>query len=217
MTTAERVTRAKTDIDEVYEAGLSQAWSYVTGLNSVFNAAKFPTGFEITMNLQSFEKDLTYAFYNSTGLRKVTMIGNYPGGLTCTYVFRDCEVEEIDLANFVGSDGYIHPVGFKGAFQNARKLRIIHGVFDMEDLGDITSSLSATSGLEEIRLKPNTLSKPLSFASCGKLSDASIQSIIVGLADLTGQTSQTISFHTNVISRLTDAQALAITSKNWTI
>lgn len=53
------------------------------------------------------------------------------------------------------------------------------------------------------------------FAS-DKLDDGTIQSIVDALMDLTGQTSQKVSFHTNVLLKLTEEQALAISAKNWT-
>lgn len=47
------------------------------------------------------------------------------------------------------------------------------------------------------------------------LSDASVQNIIDCLIDLTGQNSQTITFHTDVKAKLTDTQKASISNKNW--
>ena len=51
----------------------------------------------------------------------------------------------------------------------------------------------------------------------GYLSDETIQSIIDGLADLTEQTTQTITFYATVGAKLTDEQKATITAKNWTL
>lgn len=50
-----------------------------------------------------------------------------------------------------------------------------------------------------------------------KLSDSSIQNIIDSLADLTGTTAQTLTFHADVKAKLTQTQLDTITSKNWNL
>lgn len=50
-----------------------------------------------------------------------------------------------------------------------------------------------------------------------KLDDESVQSIVDALMDLTGQTSQNVYFHTNIVSKLTEQQITTITAKNWII
>lgn len=49
------------------------------------------------------------------------------------------------------------------------------------------------------------------------LSNASVQSIIDHLKDLTGATAQTLTLHATVGGKLTDEQKAAITAKNWTL
>ena len=56
----------------------------------------------------------------------------------------------------------------------------------------------------------------LSISAASKLTNESVQSIIDHLADLTGKTSAKISFHSTVISKLTQEQINAIGAKNWT-
>ena len=55
----------------------------------------------------------------------------------------------------------------------------------------------------------------ISFNSSSGLSDASVQSIIDHLKDLTGATAQTLTFHATVCGKLTEAQKAAIAAKNW--
>jgi hypothetical protein len=62
-----------------------------------------------------------------------------------------------------------------------------------------------------------TIGKTISFAQSKKLSDASIQSIIDALADLTGQTALKVSFHSDTILKLTEDQIATISAKNWDI
>ena len=61
------------------------------------------------------------------------------------------------------------------------------------------------------------IGKSISFANSPLLSNTSIQNIIDGLEDLTGQTTQTITFHKDVKAKFTEEQIATITSKNWTL
>lgn len=88
------------------------------------------------------------------------------------------------------------------------------------------SSISNTSGtyltfagcyyLEDVRFSGTTY-YALDFSGSSNLSTESVQSIIDHLADLTGQTAQTLTFHADVGAALTDEQKAAITEKNWTL
>lgn len=71
--------------------------------------------------------------------------------------------------------------------------------------------------LTEIRFEPDTIGKNISFAQSSLLSTDSVESIINGLVDLTGQTAQTLTLHSTVKGNLSDTQISAITSKNWTL
>ena len=57
----------------------------------------------------------------------------------------------------------------------------------------------------------------LNFSWSPLLSNASVQSIIDHLKDLSGQTGCAITFHTDVGAKLTEAQKATITAKNWTL
>ena len=71
--------------------------------------------------------------------------------------------------------------------------------------------------LTDLTIVSGTFGTSVSFAQSPLLSDASIQSIIDHLADLTGGTAQTLTFHTDVLLRLTDEQIATILAKNWTL
>ena len=59
---------------------------------------------------------------------------------------------------------------------------------------------------------------PLSLSTCSKLTNASVQSIIDCLKDLTGATTQTLTVHQNVRNRMTPEQVDTIVNvKNWTL
>lgn len=71
--------------------------------------------------------------------------------------------------------------------------------------------------LKEVRFVPNSIYKKISCSHSPNLSTDTIQSIIDGLADLTGGTAQTLTLHANVGAKLTDEQKATITAKNWTL
>lgn len=62
-----------------------------------------------------------------------------------------------------------------------------------------------------------TIGSTVSFANSSLLSTESIDNIIGCLADLTGQTVQTLTLHADVKSKLSDEQITSITAKNWTL
>lgn len=102
------------------------------------------------------------------------------------------------------------------AFANTVAKRII-GELDFTSATNVGDIFRSTRGITEIRIKPLTLHISMSVATLAELSTESIQSIVGGLADLTGQESQTITFHTDVKTKLTDGQISTITNKNWTL
>lgn len=94
----------------------------------------------------------------------------------------------------------------------------------------ITNPLDLTSGswgsqfncfgqtrLKNIKFVPNTIYKNFYLPQTSVLTDESIQSIIDGLADLTGADSQTVYLHSSVVSKLTDEQMTQISNKNWNV
>ena len=76
---------------------------------------------------------------------------------------------------------------------------------------------AGSNGLKEVRFAKGCIKLSLSFASCPFLSDETIQSIIDGLADLTGGTMQELDFHSDIVNKLTEEQWLQIYNKNWSV
>lgn len=57
----------------------------------------------------------------------------------------------------------------------------------------------------------------MNLSRCSKLTTKSVKSIIDHLADLTGATAQTLTFHATVGGKLTQEQKDAASAKNWTL
>lgn len=88
---------------------------------------------------------------------------------------------------------------------------------DLSNATYIVGMFSACNKLTNISFVESSIKISISFKESSLLSAESIQSIIDGLADLTGQTAQTITFHSTVKDKLTEEQIASVTSKNWSI
>ena len=110
-----------------------------------------------------------------------------------------------------------------------RKVTSIHSMFlysaGIVEIGEmeiprVTTTNTAFNGctaLERISFVPNCINVSIGFPSSNLLDDASIQSIIDGLADLTDKTTQTLTLHATVGAKLTEEQKAQVTAKNWTL
>lgn len=100
----------------------------------------------------------------------------------------------------------------------ARALEVIDGTpldFSSETSANIEQV--GCTALKEIRFKPSCMKTNFWFGNSPNLSDESIQSILDGLADLTGGTAKILTLHATVGAKLTDEQKAAVAAKNWTL
>ena len=104
----------------------------------------------------------------------------------------------------------------RSLFMSCTKLVTIRKIITSKNVTSYLSDFANCTALENIVFE-GVIGCAISFSSSSKLSDASVQSIIDHLADLTGQTAQTLTFHKTVGDKLTDTQKATITAKNWTL
>lgn len=116
-------------------------------------------------------------------------------------------IPSLDLRN--GKD-------FSSMFSWSSKISEI-GEMDISNATNVNSMFNYCEGLQKISFVQGCIKLSLNFAQSNKLDDASIQSIIDGLADLTGKTAQTLTLHATVGGKLTQAQKDAASAKNWTL
>ena len=189
-------------------------YDYAFSLFNHFKSVEFAEGTEITLNLPNV-CEMNNAFNMAKGVKRVNLIlGENDVTMTnCFWMTNDGgTLEIVDLSK---SKCRITKTG--GCFRDAKKLKCIYGELDFSYCSDVNFMFLNTTNIEEIRFKQETVLVSISFAQSSILSDESIQSIIDGLADLTGQTTQTITFHATVKNKLTQEQITAITDKNWTL
>lgn len=94
-------------------------------------------------------------------------------------------------------------------------IQVIERPFDFSACTALSAFFNANK-LVEVRIVAGTIKVNTNISSA-VLSDESIQSIIDGLADLTGGTAQTLTLHATVKAKLTEEQLATITSKNWSV
>ena len=88
---------------------------------------------------------------------------------------------------------------------------------DASKVTNFSAAFKNCNKLESISFTEGSIKTHISFSESNQLSDDSINSIIAGLADMTGSSAKKITFAPDVANKLTVEQANTITSKNWNI
>ena len=171
-------------------------------------------------DIQEITEDITLHLERATGLgnlfdlkvlnmRKITVYLSDK----CTNLYRAFGRAggAIQIIEIIGDTSSVTRYGY--TFAARPNLEQIIGVLDFTSATETGGTFVGCSSLREVRFNESTLSKSTSLESSPLLSDESIQSIIDGLADLTGQTAQTLTLHEDVV--LTEEQKATITLKNW--
>lgn len=103
-------------------------------------------------------------------------------------------------------------------FYGKKNLKIIDGEpLNLSSATHIYAPFDLTAKLEEVRFVEESIPLSLSLAGQYMLSAETVQSVIDGLKDLTGQSPMKLTLHKNIGEKLTDEQKAAITAKNWTL
>lgn len=166
----------------------------VTSLYNLFNTANTENKYveHITVNCPNKVTALNGAFLaqtpNDTVLKHITFNVDMSQAIATINLFRGCEALEI-------IDGT--PLDFSSA--NSMNI------------------FNACKNVKEFRVVKNSIKLSFEIRYLANLSTETIQSIIDGLADLTGGTAQTLTLHKTVGEKLTDTQKATITAKNWTL
>lgn len=107
---------------------------------------------------------------------------------------------------------------FSQAFFKCVNLTRVEGIpIDFSSATSIGKIFSYTYNVEYFRVVQNSIKVNADFGHCTRFDEDTIQSVINGLADLTGSNTQTLTLHKDIKAKLTDTQIAIITGKNWTI
>ena len=124
-------------------------------------------------------------------------------------MFNDCPAKTIPSLNTKKG------INFSNMFIYCEAEEI--GEMDISNATNITGMFISCYQLKRIWFVPSCIKLAISFANSSNLEDVATQSIVDGLADLTGKTAQTLTLHATVGAKLTEEQKAAITAKNWTL
>lgn len=194
------------------DAGKDSPMYYLRGLP--YRDAVFPENYELYCRIKTVSDygALAYAFYK-TNAKKVTLVIDESG-------------ESLSLVNFCRENTALEVIdltklnrgirNFDYAFLSCSSLKSIYGALDFSECTAATIWLNGANALEDIEFVPETIKISLDFYWCEYLTEISVQSIIDGLADLTGSTAQKVTFHATIINKLTETQISKILEKNWT-
>ena len=215
------------DYNQGYEDGKNSVVQFDRYLKTVrFTSLNMFGKSEAVLNLDSITNSLANLFQiideesRNTTVEHITI--NCPAVLAsinqifyCQYPYTDETLKTLTL-----NIDTKNCTNFLNAFTQMRALEIIDG--SPLDFSSVTSANNTNAfpncvSLKEVRFVPNSIKVSIKFANSNLLSTDTIQSIIDGLADLTGGTVQTLTLHATVGGKLTETQKATITAKNWTL
>ena len=217
--TAETLEQVPARIGEIENEG-AETWKYVSILNYMFRDAVMPTDHDLVVNVPNLltTVDINSMISGTKNIRKLTLkCGREDAVLRSYFAFGSCTaIKEIDLSQF-GKTDVVKITKADYLFYGDAYLERVYGKLDFSACSTLSYVFSGCPRMKDFEVVPNSIRVSFPVNACPDLSDATIQSIIDGLADLTGATAQTLTFHATVGNKLTEAQKATITAKNWTL
>ena len=211
--------------DGGYERGYAEGyaegrdiWNYVRSIAGAFQNNTFPVGTNLVLNVPNLilsvnEGNLNYTFRSTTGLESITLKCTTRGiPMNSHGAFSRCsDLKFLDLSEFNTTFGTSTDV-----FYSCSKLEEIRGEIE-NTTTNWTLWFASCVKLREVRFKANSIKGAFTIAQSPLLSAESVQSIVDGLADMTGGTSYKLTLHADVKAKLTEEQLATIAAKNWTM
>ena len=149
--------------------------------------------------------DLSWMFDNCSSLQSLD-VSNWNVSNTTNFrqLFYNCKaLQYIDVSTWNVSNA----TTVNTMFRDCISLKSLIGNRTLEDV--LANNICALNGLK--------IGAADMFQQCNNLDRASLRALINGLADLTGQTTQTLTLNSTLIAKLTEEDIAIATAKNWTI
>ena len=222
MGISEKLITIAENTPKVYNQGYDDGYGvgslpvyYAGAIATLLGGAILPENTELVLRIKNIPYSQNNICMHCTNLKTIKLIGEneFEGPTENGGAIRECP--QLELADF--TEWKTTPLNIAYFALNSSKLHTILGNFDLSQCTNTTMAFYGCSALENISFVKETIKISISFSHSLLLSNESIQSIIDGLADLTGGTAQTLTLHTNVGAKLTDEQKATITAKNWTL
>lgn len=218
MTISEKIARAKQDYDDVYNAGYNKGQTEADGYDKGYadgveqgKQAEYDRFWDEYQNYG--RRTNYYQAFVQFGWNDSTLNPKYP--ITCkysnsgSYVFQSCRATRIPVTVLIEN------VKAEGTFYYAQKLETI-SLLVLNGVTSFSNCFAGCSALKDLTIE-GSIDVSINISATAVLSNASVQSIIDHLKDLTGQTAQTLTLHADVKGRMTEEQIASITDKNWTL
>lgn len=231
MSIAEKLTTIAENQQKVYDAGYAAGQAEGGGGGVDF---AIPAVLYRCINLNLFgAKDVVFNFDNLTTLAyfmHVERADQYVENTTVEHITWNCakQITSFNQAlyyNVTKGDNTLKRLTInadtsKASFSNfsgyLHALEVVDGTpIDLSSAGNVLSLFMRAENLREIRFVSGSIHGNIAFADTAVLSADSVQSIVDGLADLTGGDTKTLTLHKSIV--LTDDQKATISSKNWTL
>lgn len=194
---------------------ISSSWT--GSFKLMFYKVVFPDGYEITLNVTNAPTNINSMFRLAENLRKITFIVPTDRVYDARYFLTTDSSATPTLEELVLPDE-IKFSAFDYFASYARKLHTITGTIDLSESTSNLNCFMYCTDLVEVRFVQESITKDFYIKQSSKLSDASIASIVEGLADLTGQETQTLTVHATVAGKIEEwGKKASIESKNWTL
>ena len=197
---------------------------YALAITELFMYSTFPINTDLVVSFGGAYQDtirstaLVSTFNGTNNLKSIKIKCGLSGKTSMNRAFigvwGESVLTKIDLSEMVQP---ILPTDMALTFQRRTKLVEILGEFDASNCTTFNNTFGDCAALQTIRFAKGTIKVSISFGSSPNLTDATIQNIIDGLADLTGGTAQSVGFHSTVLAKLTEEQSATILAKNWTV
>lgn len=153
---------------------------------------------------------------------------NVQNGRNFAAMFQDCNsLQELDVSKWNVQNGQ----NFRSMFGSCSKLEMLDLTqWDVQNATNLNSMFAYNQKLSSLvggKTIDEVIAENISILKNAKISfsigyyqwcdRASLRALINGLADLTGQTAQTLTLGTTLLAKLTNEDIAVATAKNWTI
>ena len=177
--------------------------SSVTDMGGMFSDCSGLTSLDLSNFNTSSVTSMGFMFYNCQRLKSLDVTNFNTSSVTrMDRMFSECRsIKSLDVSNFDTSS----VTDISDMFLRCASLISIIGIHTLEEVH--AGTVKAMRGLKV----------SISFSDSPNLERASILALFYGLADLTGNTKQTIRLHATAKARLTAEDIKIATDKNWDV
>lgn len=227
MSTADKLLTVAQNVEKVYNAGLEKGKSQGGGVSP----ANYSSVIQFINDDWAESEDVVLDFPNLNDIYY-----NFFSGVECKKIKTLTVKSQTPIKRAVNAfTGKVSPTGEKLEklilymdfsictnfynFCNTRlKLKYIEGTpIDFSSASSIGSLFKYSGNLQSFRVAEESIKVNIDLGANSLLDADTIQSVIDGLADMTGGDAKTLTLHADVKAKLTETQLATITGKNWTV